>query len=137
MEMGADTAHSALDIDRINAWAQKRGTFDVVMEASGSAPGLETALKAAIAGGTVVQVGNMPAGMSQVPVNFIMSKELKYLGTFRFGSEYRTAVEELVSGRINLQPLMTHRFPMAEANAAFAMAVDRSQSMKVHLDFGV
>ena len=85
MEMGADAAYSALDKDRIDGWGQKRGTFDVVMEASGSAPGLETALKSAQAGGTVVQVGNMPAGMSQVPVNFIMAKELKYLGTFRFG----------------------------------------------------
>ena len=136
MQMGADEAYSATDTERIAAWSLRRGTFDVVLEASGSAPGLDTALKSAIAGGAVVQVGNLPAGMSHVPVNFIMSKELRYQGTFRFGAEYATAVEELVSGRIDLKPLMTHRFGVQEANEAFVMAQDRSQSMKVHLDFG-
>ncbi len=136
MEMGADAAYSALDAERVEGWAQRRGTFDVVMEASGSASGLRTSLESALAGGVVVQVGNLPAGLSQVPVNFIMAKELRYQGTFRFGAEYSTAVEELVSGRIDLKPLMTHRFGLAEANEAFLMAQDRSQSMKVHLDFG-
>ena len=135
MAMGADAAYSAKDADRIEDWSQRRGTFDVVMEASGSVPGVETALRCALAGGTVVQVGNLPAGLSPVPVNFIMAKELRYQGTFRFGAEYSTAVEELVSGRIDLTPLMTHRFRVHEANEAFRMAQDRSQSMKVHLDF--
>ena len=45
------------------------------------------------------------------------------------------AVEEIVSGKMNLKPLMSHRYRMQEANEAFAMARDRSQSMKVHLEF--
>jgi len=34
-----------------------------------------------------------------------------------------------------LRPLMTHAFAMNEANRAFEVALDRSQSMKVHLNF--
>ncbi len=134
-EMGADETFSAADTSLAETWMQRRGTFDVVIEASGSPAGLDTALRAALAGGTVLQVGNMPAGQSPVAINFIMSKELRYLGSFRFGAEYATAVEEIVRGKMDLRPLMTHRFPLHDANAAFSMAQDRSQSMKVHLDF--
>ncbi|WP_419806094.1 L-idonate 5-dehydrogenase [Terriglobus sp.] len=135
MEMRADTAVSATDTAQIDAWQQHRGTFDVVIEASGSPAGLDTALRTAIAGGTVLQVGNMPSGQSPVAMNLIMSKELRLLGSFRFGAEYATAVEEIVSGKLDLRPLMSHTFPLAEANKAFAIAQDRSQSMKVHLQF--
>jgi L-idonate 5-dehydrogenase len=31
--------------------------------------------------------------------------------------------------------LMTHAFPIADANRAFEVAVDRGSSMKVHLHF--
>ncbi len=135
VEMGADATYSATDGSQIERWQQHRGTFDVVIEASGSAAGLDTALRTALAGGTVLQVGNLPAGQSPVAVNFIMSKELRLLGSFRFEEEYVTAVEEIVSGKMNLKPLMSHRYRMQEANEAFAMARDRSQSMKVHLEF--
>jgi L-idonate 5-dehydrogenase len=36
---------------------------------------------------------------------------------------------------VDLRPIMTHAFAMAEANQAFEVALDRSQSMKVHLNF--
>jgi L-idonate 5-dehydrogenase len=134
-QMGADATALGTDTAQIDSWSQRRGTFDVAIEASGSPAGLETALRSAIAGGTVIQVGNMPAGQSPVSMNYIMSKELRFQGSFRFGVEYTTAVEEIVSGKIDLRPLMSHTFPLAEANQAFAMAQDRSQSMKVHLHF--
>ncbi len=134
-EMGADEVFSASDTSLVEGWMQRRGTFDVVIEASGSPAGLDTALRSALAGGIVLQVGNLPAGQSPVAANFIMAKELSYLGSFRFGVEYATAVEEIVSGKMDLRPLMTHRFSLADANAAFSMAQDRGQSMKVHLDF--
>ncbi|MGL4968084.1 MAG: hypothetical protein ACRC67_43100 [Inquilinus sp.] len=35
--------------------------------------------------------------------------------------------------RIDLKPLMTHRFPVRDADQAFQVALDRNQSMKVHL----
>jgi L-idonate 5-dehydrogenase len=83
-----------------------------------------------------VQVGNLPAGQSLVATNLIMAKEVRYQGSFRFKSdEYAIAVEEIVARKIDLRPLMTHTFAFEEANHAFAVALDRSQSMKVHLLF--
>lgn len=133
--LGADETVLANDQTRIDQWSQQRGTFDVVLEASGSPAGLDTALRAARAGGTVIQVGNLPAGQSPVAANLVMSKELRYQGSFRFTDEYAVAAEELGSHKIDLRPLLTHAFPLEEANQAFEVAHDRSQSMKVHLHF--
>ncbi|MBN3726081.1 L-idonate 5-dehydrogenase [Burkholderia sp. Ac-20379] len=133
--LGADETVLASDTARIEAWSRERGTFDVVIEASGSPAGLDTALRAARAGGVVIQLGNLPAGQSPVAANLVMAKELRYQGSFRFTDEYAIAADELASGRIDLRPLMTHVFPLADANRAFEVAHDRNQSMKVHLQF--
>jgi L-idonate 5-dehydrogenase len=133
--LGADETVLASDTARIDEWSRERGTFDVVIEASGSPAGLDTALRAARAGGAVIQLGNLPAGQSPVAANLVMAKELRYQGSFRFTDEYAIAADELASGRIDLRPLMTHAFPLADANRAFEVAHDRSQSMKVHLQF--
>ncbi|PMS35278.1 L-idonate 5-dehydrogenase [Trinickia symbiotica] len=134
-QVGADDVVNAADTAAIGRWAEARGFFDVAIEASGSPAGLDTALRSVRAGGTVVQVGNLPAGPSPVPANLVMSKEIRYVGSFRFADEYAIAAEEIAAGRIDLRPLMTHAFSLAEANRAFEIAHDRSQSMKVHLRF--
>jgi L-idonate 5-dehydrogenase len=133
--LGADETVLANDQARIDAWSRERGTFDVVIEASGSPAGLDAALRSMRAGGTVIQLGNLPAGQSPVAANLVMAKELRYQGSFRFTDEYATAADEIASQRIDLRPLMTHAFPLADANRAFEVALDRSQSMKVHLQF--
>ena len=133
-QLGADETVLASDQSRNDQWPQNRGTFDVVIEASGSPAGLDTSLRAVRAGGTVVQVGNLPAGQSAVAANLVMAKEVRYQGSFRFAEEYSIAVEEIVSNKIDLRPLMTHTFPLADANHAFEVALDRSNSMKVHLN---
>jgi L-idonate 5-dehydrogenase len=134
-QLGADQTVNAADTATIDQWSAQRGTFDVVIEASGSPAGLDTALRSARAGGTVIQVGNLPAGQSPVAANLVMAKELRYQGSFRFTTEYAIAAEEIAAGKLDLRPLMTHAFAMSDANRAFEVALDRSQSMKVHLNF--
>jgi L-idonate 5-dehydrogenase len=80
-------------------------------------------------------VGNLPAGQSPVAANLVMSKEIRYTGSFRFADEYAIAAREIAQGKLDLRPLMTHSFSLSQANHAFEVAHDRSQSMKVHLRF--
>ena len=123
------------DPDRLDAHEAGRGHFDAAFECSGNPTALASCLNAVRPRGTVVQVGMMPPGDTPVPMGKIVSKELALEGTFRFHDEFDLAVEALVSGRLDVSSLLSGTFPFAEADAAFAAAVDRSRHMKVQLRF--
>ena len=57
------------------------------------------------------------------------------MAVFRFHQEFAWAVRCIVSGLIDIDPILTRTFPMSEASAAFEFARDRTQAMKVHLAF--
>ena len=107
--------------------------IDVAFEASGTAAGLASAIRAVRRGGTVVQVGNQPGGEIAVPANAIMAKELDVRGTFRFGDEFRRAVDLIVAGKVDVMKLVTAQRPLRAAPEAFRLALDRSRSVKVVL----
>jgi L-idonate 5-dehydrogenase len=132
--MGAtETINAKTEPERIAASGAKRGTFDVGLEASGSAAGLANALELTRPGGTIVQVGNYPRGEVSAPLNRIIAKELQFHGSFRFDREYAAAVHALTSGRIDVAPLLTHEFTFREVQQAFLTAADRRRAMKVSL----
>jgi len=107
--------------------------FDIAFEVSGTAAGLSAAISSVRRGGTVIQVGNLPGGNIAVPANAVMSKELDLKGTFRFGTEFNQAVELIAAGEIDVLKLVTAEHSLSAANDAFALAADRSQSVKVML----
>jgi L-idonate 5-dehydrogenase len=105
--------------------------FDIAFEASGAPAGLASAIYAVRRGGTLVQIGNLPAGAVPVPVNQIMSKEIDMRGTFRFGKVFEEAVDAIVGKRIDVMSLVTSRHRLVDAKAALALSFDRTRSMKV------
>ena len=119
--------------DLVAAYGAKPGTFDVVFEASGSPPGLATALEVVAAGGTIVQIGNLPGGQTSAPLIRVVSKELRLVGSLRFDREYASAVDALVSGRIDVAPMLTHEFAFSDLERAFLTASDKRAAMKVSL----
>jgi L-idonate 5-dehydrogenase len=107
--------------------------FDVAFEVSGTAAGLASAIGVVRRGGVVVQVGNLPGGQIPVPANAVMAKEIDLRGSFRFGSEFFTAVELIADGSVDVLSLVTAQRPLAVAPDAVRLALDRSQSVKVVL----
>jgi L-idonate 5-dehydrogenase len=133
-KLGAtEVLNVASQADRLAELESGRGVFDISIEASGNARGLETCILAIRPGGRVVQVGLMPPGLAQAPINRIISKELEFVGTFRFHREFAWAVDAIQSGRINLEPLLTAQFGFRDAVTAFELAGDRRRAMKVSL----
>lgn len=132
--MGAsETVNAKTAADRLIAFEADRGVFDVAFEASGHPAGLANALQFTTPGGTVVQVGMLPPGNCPTPINRIVAKELRLVGTFRFDREYATAVALLTAGRIEVAPILTHEFSFEELAEAFATAGDKTRAMKVSL----
>jgi L-idonate 5-dehydrogenase len=81
----------------------------------------------------VVQLGL--GGDVTISQNLVVAKELTICGSFRFHAEFALAVRLINEGRVDLRPVVTHRFPVTQAREAFELASDRTQAMKVLLDF--
>ena len=127
--VGADvTLHAARDA---NALATPQ--FDVAYEVSGSFAALKTCVAAARRGGVIVQVGTLPHEPLPFMVDDLMVKELDLRGAFRWGVEFDWAVEYLSSRKVDVRPLLSGQYPLAEAVDAFHAAADKNRSTKVQL----
>lgn len=119
--------------EALEPYAAEKGSFDVVFECSAAGPAIRAAIGAVRPRGTIVQVG--VTGDQAVPINLIVSKEIRLLGTHRFHAEFAEAVAAISTRRIDVGPIVTAAFPLEEARAAFEAAGDRSRAVKVHLAF--
>jgi L-idonate 5-dehydrogenase len=131
----AQTINAATDKSWVARNAADKGSFDVMFECSGNERALRDGLEVMRPRGTVVQLGM--GGDVSIPQNVIVAKELQVCGSFRFHAEFALAVKLINDRRLDLAPLITASFPMAEAIAAFALASDRKRAMKVLIDFGL
>ena len=117
----------------LDEFATDGGYFDVSLEASGNSRALESCIEVTRPGGRIVQIGILPGGKTTAPLNKITAKELEFIGTFRFHEEYEWAVNALITGRINVDPILSETFEFAGAVEAFDLASDRRRAMKVSL----
>lgn len=72
-----------------------------------------------------------------LPLNVLVSREIELRGTFRFHSEFAQAVDLLNRHIVDVRPVISHTVPFGDAVQAFELAADKTQAMKVVLDFGV
>ena len=127
--VGADvTLHAARDAE-----ALRTPQFDVSYEVSGSFAALKTCVAATKRGGVIVQVGTLPHEPLPFVVNELMAKELDLRGAFRWGIEFDWAVDYLSSRKVDVRPLLSGQYPLADAVDAFRAAADKNRSTKVQL----
>lgn len=127
------TINAATDTGWVQRYSADKGTFDVMLECSGNQRALRDGLEVMRPRGVVVQLGL--GGDVSIPQNMVVAKELSICGSFRFHAEFALAVRLINEGRVDLSPVITRSFPMAEARAAFELAGDRKRAMKVLIDF--
>jgi L-idonate 5-dehydrogenase len=132
--MGATrTINVARDGAALARYGEGKGHFHLAFECSAAAPAIASAIAALRPRGVMVQVG--VTGDTPMPVNMLVAKEITLQGSHRFHEEFAEAVDAITSGRIDPRPIITGRYPLEDATAAFAAAADRSRSVKVHLRF--
>lgn len=119
---------STIEYSRRNAAEMKRalgltdrgsGSVDIVLDASGAEVSIQTGILLAREGGTLIQVG---MGKSEVviPITILLAKQLTLKGSFRYGAgDYNLAIELAAQGKVDLKPLVTHRFTFEDAVTAF------------------
>ena len=96
---------------------------DLVVEAVGTEATVLQAIELCAYGGHMVVYGTVTGGMGRLPFYKLYLKEL----TLRFPraarpADYDTAIGLAERGKIELAPLVTARFPLERASAAFAAA---------------
>lgn len=132
--VGADsTVNMTGQPDALSAFSNDKGYFDICIEASGSAKALCSALSVVRPRGTIVQLGL--GGDMSVPMNLLVAKEIRIVGSFRFHGEFAQAVRLINAADVDVKPLISATLPLADAVAAFELANDRSRAMKVQLSF--
>lgn len=135
-QIGVDLALDVVaDAEIIDSWKEK-GEFDVVIEASGTPPGLMTALLSAGRGARIVEVGILPSGLIDIPYGVMFSRELEIAAALRQNRVFGSAVDMIEKNRIDVMPLLSYRFPIDEFEKAFLLAEDRNKTIKVQLSFG-
>ena len=133
--VGADkvinTSKNYLQIEKFQVG---KGYFDLAIECSGSASGINDAIKCLKPKGTLIQLGL--GGDILMPLVSVTTKELNIKGSFRFHSEFELAVKMMKKKLIDVKPLITHSIPFQNAEQGFKIAMDEKEnSMKVQLIF--
>jgi len=134
LQVGADAAlNMAEQPEALDRYSADKGSFDVLFEASGNERALTGAFGALRPRGIVVQLGL--GGEMNLPINTIVAKEFELRGAFRFHEEFAVAVELLNKGLVDVKPLISATLSYRDSARAFALAGDRTQAMKVLLNF--
>jgi threonine 3-dehydrogenase len=108
---------------------------DVVLEMSGSGPGLDDAFKGLKLGGTVVLLG-IPKGRVEIDITSnIIFKEAKVLGVNgrEMFQTWFLMLELLESGKLDIDFIITHRFPLEEFGKAIEL-IAQGNSGKILLE---
>jgi len=83
---------------------------DVVIECCGFTTALATGIASVRGGGNIILVG-MGSNVVDLPLLEASIREVDLRPVFRYRHSYSTAVELIATGKVNVKPLITHRFP--------------------------
>jgi threonine 3-dehydrogenase len=109
--------------------------FDVGMEMSGNQQALDQMVENLVMGGRIALLG-IPPGKSPVDWSRIVFKAITIKGVYGreiFETWYKMIA--MLTNGLDVRPVITHRFPVAEFEKGFA-AMRSGQSGKVVLDWG-
>jgi L-idonate 5-dehydrogenase len=133
-KVGADIALNVAEkAEALASYRPHKGYFDMTFECSGNPRALLGALDVTRPLGAIVLVGL--GGEATLPMNSVVTKELKVCGAFRTGVEFGWAVDLISNRRVDMRPLLTASYPVEQAVEAFQFAADKSRSMKVQINF--
>ena len=105
----------------------------VVIEASGKPEAMATALELAGLGARVVNIGINVGDSTPARLGLIQSKELQIRGIIGSPGIWPQTIAFLDRSGIDLSPLVTSIFPLAEADQAMEKVLNDKSQIKVHM----
>ena len=128
--MGADVV---IDIDKNNIRelvleATKGNGPDIVVDCAGMAVTFQDAVAIVRGGGRIMLVGVYRQPVTWDPME-IMRKNVRMIGCL--GGSFPRAIDFIASGQVNTKALITHEYPLAKTQEAFAMQRNAAEAVKV------
>ena len=120
LKAGADHAFLSADVnlmEKINALTNSRGA-DISFEAAGKSESVNIAIDAVRKGGKAVLVGNISAKID-FPLQKVVTRELKILGSCAIRGEYDVVLDLLDSGKLTVDDQISAVAPLSEGAAWF------------------
>jgi len=106
---------------------------DVIIDASGAEPCIQTDIHALRPGGSYVQ-GGMGKSDINFPIGAMCSKELNVKGSFRYGPhDYSTAIGLVATKRVSVKELISSKVKFLDAEVAFK-DVKASKGIKILIE---
>ncbi len=110
--------------------APGEGRFDVLLECSGAPGVLGQAMRRLRPAGRAAMIGMSKEEEIGLPLSQLNVNELTLSLVNRYNHTWPLAIELVSSGRIDVSPLITHHFPLAEAADALTLGSRVPDSVK-------
>jgi 2-desacetyl-2-hydroxyethyl bacteriochlorophyllide A dehydrogenase len=134
LDLGASAVFNNLHGDAVHEILNHTGQLgvDISFEAVGLEITLRQCLQALKKGGTAVLVGLFEEPTFTLPANIFVQKEITLSGSQGYNWDFQAALQLLEQGHLDLAPLVTHEFPLAEIQQAFDLLMDpQAEAIKV------
>ncbi|MHA2390595.1 MAG: alcohol dehydrogenase catalytic domain-containing protein [Promethearchaeota archaeon] len=135
-DFGAETVFNAnLDLPKEIKGINKSRLADIVIVCTGATSAAKQALECAAAGSTIIFFAVPEPGVNlEVPINSYWRNEITIMTSYGAApQDLDEAYNWILSKRINVIDLITHRFPLSKAGEAFKVVNDAKESIKVIL----
>jgi len=99
--------------------ANEKFLLDIVFEASGDQKAVTNALRILKPGGKLVLVGIPPSAQYTFDMDLMRRKELTVINVRRQNHCVEEAIELVISGKIDIEKMVTHHFSLEETPMAF------------------
>jgi len=110
--------------------APRQGSFDVLLECSGAPGVLGTAMGRLRPAGRAAMIGMSKEESIALPLAQLNANELTLSLVNRYNNTWPLAIELVSSGRVDVNPLITHHFPLEESAGALTLGSRVIDSVK-------
>jgi L-iditol 2-dehydrogenase len=106
----------------------RSGGVDLALEAVGRQETIDAAIGSARKGGTVTLIGNITPQVT-IPLQVVVSRQLRLQGTAASAGEYPQAIDMIESGTIQVKPLITAIAPLEDGPRWFERLYAREPNL--------
>ena len=129
-QTGADWAGNPDSEDVVAAIGQMQPLgLDLVFEAAGVQETVDHAGQLLTPGGTALIIGIPPEGRLSFDMNFFRRKELRVQSVRRQNHCATDAIDMIARGTVDLDPQITHHFPLERSGEAFDLVADHADGV--------